>query len=295
MASLASIDRGLDLLETLSGEADGLSLGVLAERLDLPKSATHRLLTALVARRFAVQDPLTQRYRLSIRLALLAFRHLDATGLPDLAQPILDRLAAETGEHVRLAVLEGERLIWIARAQGASRGLRYDPEMGQEVVLHATATGKAWLATLPEETALRLVIARGFETPPHFGRRAVKTVSALRQHLAETRRRGYGLAVEEGEPDTAAIAAVVRGSDALVVGTVSVAAPLTRFTGERRERAVHSLLAAVGEMSALWPVRRRHSAARSAVAPESDAGRVVVLAAAAGARPPRLKRKGAMP
>jgi DNA-binding IclR family transcriptional regulator len=269
MASVASIDRCLDLFESLSGVADGLPLGVLARQLDLPKSAMHRLLTTLVARGFAMQDPATQRYRLSLQLARLAFRHLDAAGLPDVAQPVLGRLAAETGEHVRLAVLEGERLIWIARAQGAGAGLRYDPEMGQEVVLHATATGKAWLATLPEDAALRLVIAGGFATPPQFGRRALKTVNALRAHLAETRRRGYGLAVEEGAPDTAAIAAVVRGSDAAgapVVGTISVAGPLSRFTGERRERAAQNLLAAAREMSALWPVRRRQSAARSDVA-----------------------------
>ena len=71
--------------------------------------------------------------------------------------------------------------------------------MGREVVLHATATGKAWLATLPEDEALRLVVARGFPVPRHadpgtFGKGVVRTIDELRAHLRETRRRGYALA-----------------------------------------------------------------------------------------------------
>lgn len=287
MASVASVERCLDALEILSGEADGLPLGVVADRLSLPKSATHRLLTALVQRRFAIQDTVNQHYTLSFRLAQLGFRRLDALRFPEVAQPILDRLAAETGEHVRLAVVEGRGMVWIARAQGASRGLRYDPEMGQGVVLHATATGKAWLATLPEDEALTIVLARGFAAPAHFGRRAVRTVTALRQHLAETRRRGYGLAIEEGEAGTAAIAAIVRdgeAADAPVVGTISVAGPLGRLVGDARAHTAERLLAATREMSIMWPVRRRQRAANSVGEAPANGDRAPA--------PTRLKRTG---
>ena len=85
-----------------------------------------------------------------------------------------------------MSVVEGEGLVWIARAQGATLGLRYDPPMGGDVVLHATATGKAWLATLPEQDALRIVCARGFTTPEGFGKRALRSVDELRRHLDET-------------------------------------------------------------------------------------------------------------
>ncbi|HKX10388.1 MAG TPA: IclR family transcriptional regulator, partial [Stellaceae bacterium] len=203
---VAAIDRCLGLLEALTPEPEGLPLGDLADRLDLPKSATHRMLATLTQHGYVRQDPATQAYVLSLKLALLAFRYLDARRLPDAAQSVLDRLARETGEYCRLAVVEGEELVWIARAQGASQGLRYDPDMGQDVVLHATATGKAWLATLPEEEALRLVCARGFHAPPHAGKRVVAGVSGLRQHLAETRQRGYALAIEEGEVGIIALA-----------------------------------------------------------------------------------------
>src|SRR5262245_52909711 len=168
--TVAAIERCLGLIEVLAGESASLELGALAARAGMPKSAAHRTLTTLVARGLVVQDPATQGYALSLRFATLAFRNLDARRLPDLAQGALDALARATGEYCRLAVVEGESLVWIARAQGATAGLRYEPDMGDEVVLHATATGKAWLATLPENEALRIVCARGFAAQGSMGR-----------------------------------------------------------------------------------------------------------------------------
>jgi DNA-binding IclR family transcriptional regulator len=242
----------------------------LAERLEMPKSATHRLLQSLLDRGYVQQDPASQGYALSFKVALLGFRYLDARRLPDVAQAALDRLAAAAGEYCRMAVVAGEELIWVARAQGATQGLRYDPPMGRDVVLHATATGKAWLATLPEETALRIVCARGFATPTGLGARAVKTVDEMRQHLAATRALGYASAIEEGEPGTVAMAAAFRtydSVDAPVAGTVSIAGPLVRLTDARVAELAPLLLATAREISALWPLRQRQSIARDTTAP----------------------------
>ena len=129
----------------------------MARRLEMPKSAAHRLLTTLVNRGFAVQDETSQRYRLTVKLAAVGFRVLAGAGTSDICQPSLDRLAVRTGELVRLALVERDALFWIAKSQGALSGLRYDADLGQEVVLHATATGKAWLSTMTDAAAANLV------------------------------------------------------------------------------------------------------------------------------------------
>src|SRR5262245_43478377 len=104
--TVASVDRCVSLIEALAGEPAGLDLGLIAERIDMPKSATHRMLATLVQRGYVVQNP-DPSYALSLRLAVLGFRNLDARGLPDMAQTALDRLARSTGEYCRLAVIEG--------------------------------------------------------------------------------------------------------------------------------------------------------------------------------------------
>lgn len=258
--TIAAVERALKLIEALAGEPDGVDLSLLAERLDMPFSATHRLLATLAERGFVRQDVHSDAYGLTLKLAQLAFRDLDSRGLPDAGQIVLDRLAAATREYCRLAVVEGDDLIWIARSQGATAGLRYEPPMGAGPVLHATATGKAWLASLPEAEALRIVFARGFAGDERTGPNALRDVDALRAHLHETRRRGFAIAVEEGEIGIVAMATTFRaGPDpaAPVAGTLSVAGPLPRMPEERHPAVAEALRQAAGEMAEIWPLRRR--------------------------------------
>lgn len=262
--SVGSVDRCLEIIEVLADHPEGMPLSVISERFGLPKSATHRLLTTLSNRRFVVQDPVTQHYRPTMRLVTLGFRFLAATKLPELCQPVLDELAKRTEELVRMSVVDGDSLTWVAKAQGARASLRYDPIMGREVVLHATATGKAWLASLPEADAVRIALRHGFDTAP-VGPKAIHSVEELLADLRKTRGRGYGAVSEEAEPGVAAVAAVIRdGADevAPAVGTVSIAGPSVRMTAARIAEMVPALRAAADELSALWPVRQQHLAVR---------------------------------
>jgi IclR family transcriptional regulator, acetate operon repressor len=250
--------RSLDLLELLAASPDALAVTEIGVRLALPKSAVHRLLALLLDKGFVHRDEASARYSLTLKLAMLGLRHFAGLGLTDVAQPILDRLAAESGELARLAIVENDRLVWVAKAQGARHGLRYDPDTGLNVVLHATAVGKAWLATLPEKEALRIVAATRFATPAHFGPNAIRTLEPFRAALQEARARGFGTAIEEGEAGTAAVAVVFRASadpQAPVAGTLSVAGPLGRFPASRRAAFARTLTAAAKELASVWPIR----------------------------------------
>lgn len=258
--SVAAVTRCLDVLECLVGVAGGCELGEIAERLDSPRSAVHRILATLLERGWVVQDDVTQRYALSLRLSTLAFHDLDVRLVTDVVQATLDELARQTREYCRLAIVEGDTLAWVSRAQGAVNGLRYDADMGQEVALHATATGKAWLATLPTEQAVRIVCARGFFAHLRLGPRALSTIDELERHLAETRARGYAIAIEEAEPGIVALAATFRAEprpDAAVAGTLSVAGPISRITPERYPPIGAALASAVASIESVWRLRVR--------------------------------------
>jgi DNA-binding IclR family transcriptional regulator len=251
------IERVLDILTLLADHPQGLPISDVSRQLDLPKSAVHRLLSILLRRGLAVQDEYSQRYRMTVKLAAIGFRFLAASGITEICQPSLDRLAARTGELVRLALVEDDALIWIAKAQGALSGLRYDPDMGQAVVLHATATGKAWLATLDEAQAVALVKARGFVVPSRFGRPIVRDETSLRAELALTRERGWGTSIEEGEPGTCAVAcAIMDPQSRRAIGTVSVAGPAARLPPDRIAAIAPDVQATAAEIADLWPSRK---------------------------------------
>lgn len=265
--------RALLLLEHLAGHPSGQMLTELCESLSLPKGAVHRLLALLQEAGFVQQEESKGRYGLTLKLTMLGLRHYVSIGIDDLVQPILDRLAADTGELARLAVADGDRLVWMAKAQGARSGLRYDPDFdhdtGHDVILHATATGKAWLASMPQDQALAIVAASGLRTPERFGPAVARTLDAAGAMIAATRVKGYGEAVEEGEPGTAAVAVAVHDagsrSRGRAVATLSLAGPMVRFGAERRSLLASRLAAAARDVGGVWPLRAA-SAREAAVA-----------------------------
>jgi len=251
-------ERCLAIIELLADGARELPLGEIAERLTLPKSGAHRLLATLVDLGWAEKDPDTSFYRLTMRLALLGQQFYVATGIPDICQPILDGFAQQCREFARLAVVDGHSLVWVAHAQGASGGLMYQPSLTSNTVpLFATASGKAWLATLPSEEAMRFVMKNGgLKDADRYGPNVIRTIEALLRELKATARRGYGLAFNEAEFGVTAVAAAIRaGEGGSALGTVSIAGPSARITEKRAHELAPIVLRTAGELSSLWPLR----------------------------------------
>ena len=267
-------ERCLAIIELLAQGARELPLGEIAECLSLPKSGAHRLLTTLVEIGWAERNRATGFYRLSMRLAVLGQQFYVATGIPDICQPLLDRLARQCREFVRLAVVDGHALVWVAHAQGASSGLMYQPSLASNTVpLFATASGKAWLATLSHDEAMQIVAKNGgLKDADRYGPNVVRSMDALLRELRATARRGYGLALSEAEFGVTAVAAAIRSDDeATTLGTVSIAGPSARITEKRVQELAPLVLRSARELADLWPLRKRHvqeprSRARRAIA-----------------------------
>lgn len=244
------LERTLAVLELLAANAQGLPLYEVADQLHIPRSATHRILTSLVEHGYVRQERQLGAYLLTAKLTSLAFTFLAASGITDFAQPILDRLARESGELVRLAMIDGRELIWVAKSQGSPFGLRYDPDMGQVGRLSCSASGHAWLSCLPEEEAVALVEAQGYGTRRDFGPRAPETRAALLKYLRAARKRGFSVTMQTYTPWMNACAAPVRSaSTAEVTGTVVIAGPNVRLTEARMLELGPLLMDAARELS----------------------------------------------
>ncbi len=258
------IERSLAVLELLTLQAAGRGLFEIADQLRIPRSATHRILALLTAQGYVRQDRYHGVYRLTAKIASLGFTFLARSGVTDLAQPILDRLARESGELVRLAIVDERSLTWVAKAQGSPYGLRYDPEMGQVARLSCSASGMAWLLCLLDEEALALIEAQGVGSPAEYGPRAPRTPAAFIKLLHQARKQGYSEMVQTFAPGMAAMAAPVRHAvTSDVVGTVSIAGPHLRFTERLMQQLVPALLDSAKELSSamiaspIWSGRRK--------------------------------------
>jgi IclR family acetate operon transcriptional repressor len=189
-------------------------------------------------------------YVLTIKLVSLGLAFLSASGVVDVAQPSLDALAETSRELVRLAIVDGDELVFVAKAQGATRGLRYDLDMGLSVSLSCSAAGHAWLSTLSDDEATALVAKQGLGSPQEHGPRAPTSIAAVLACVRATRRRGYAMISDMFAPAMASLAApvVYRGC---TLGAVTIAGPMVRMTEERMVALSDALRHTADEVASL--------------------------------------------
>jgi DNA-binding IclR family transcriptional regulator len=245
-----ALDRGLLILEHLAAHPDGLPLTLIADALDIPKSACHRLVVELNARGYVRQLNARGDYVMTTKVASLGLSFLSASGIVDIAQPLIERLADLSGELARLSVVDDDRLTWVAKAEGNRKGFRYDPDMGRDSRLSCTSSGHAWLLTLSDEEAVALVSRQGFGQPRDYGPNAPTTVKALLGFLHAARVRGYAMIDEVFAPGMSAVAVPVQRRGRPALGVLSIAGPRTRLTTARIQALAPALLDAAAELAA---------------------------------------------
>jgi DNA-binding IclR family transcriptional regulator len=257
--SIASVERALKIIEWLADMPEGLSFSEIVERLGgVNKAIAFKLLNTLEACGYVFHNDRTANYCLTLRVSNLALRKLSGARLLDQSRAILLPLADHTGELVRLAVVEDiaplPRLTWVLSLLPRRQVLQIDPNYSLEIGLHTHAAGKAWLATLPFEQALKLVKARKFRAmTPH----SIVTPEGFRKELKRTAAQGYALSFEEHAVGVSAVGAAVFGQrldgTTACVGVVTVAAPTARRNREDFLAWVPAVKAAAARLGASWP------------------------------------------
>lgn len=245
----AVLQRSFRILEELAIAPEGRTLTELVSELDLPLSATHRLLADLIEQGYVRKDERRGEFLLTMKMPALGLRFLSAAGIADIAQPILERLAVQCGELVRLALVEDEQLIYVAKAQGARQGIVYDPEMGRPVTLSVSAAGIVWLSTKSEEEAMALVSKQGFGTPAEFGPLAPTTFKALMPMVEMARSRKFATTRDMFLPAMSSMAATVCGPSGEVRAVLIIAGPMSRLTQDRMEELAPALQATASKLS----------------------------------------------
>jgi DNA-binding IclR family transcriptional regulator len=125
------------------------------------------------------------------------------------------------------------------------------------VPLYATASGKAWLATLKSDDIVQKIVKNGgFKDADRYGPNVQRSIESLLRDVKKTAQRGYGIANSEAEPGVTAIAAAIcSGGDGAALGTVSVAGPSVRMTDARIQELAPLVRQCAAELASLWPLR----------------------------------------
>jgi IclR family KDG regulon transcriptional repressor len=226
--STNSLERALALLETVEKTSGGLRHAEISRRLRIPKSTCSWILARLERQGYLICDGDTGRYKMGLKAIALAHGALRELGFRSCAEPVLYRIASETGLAAGIGVLEGGQVLIVDRVEapefsGSGRLSDERPrdqrEIGRELPAHSTALGKVLLAYLPRNTLPacldKLVLAR--RTP-----RTIVSRADLLVELRKIRRRGYATADEEHSRGLRAISAPIFDFTGAVPAAISL-------------------------------------------------------------------------
>jgi IclR family acetate operon transcriptional repressor len=233
-----SVERTLDILESLVEFGSEVGLVEISQAVSLPLATVHRLLGTLIARGYVKQNQHNRKYSLGFRALQMGHEMRQRFSLRLEARPFLQRLVQCVGESANLAVLDDGEVVYIDQAQ-SSRILRMFTQVGNRLPVHSTGSGKALLAFLPSDVVDGILRRFGMSvrTP-----RTITDPNTFRNELAVIRERGYALDDEEQEDGVRCLAVPVRDASGQVVASLSISGPVTRLNDQQVHSVIPELL-----------------------------------------------------
>ena len=236
-----SLERGLQLLETVAASARPVSLAESARRTGLHRSTAHHLLQSLVGIGYLRQNAETRCYELSAKPFQLTGQAWSGEQLAAIGQPFLAEVTRRGGEGSSLAAYRDGAVTVVAKREHDGP-VRVVQDVGARRPLHCTAVAKAilpWLSK-PELEGLLARIRFVRHTPKTIASRA-----AFETELRRIRTAGYALDDEEHIEGIRCIAMPVFGHTGEVLASLCTLGPKSRMTYQR----LRELRAPLGELS----------------------------------------------
>jgi len=235
--TLKSLERGLDLLLLFSRDRPVLSLHEISQALEIPQSSVYRLLATCRKKNVIVRDPRTRKYALDaglLRLQAAIRAHLDITRI---ATPHLEDLAVRSGETSQLYLLQGAEVI-CADAINSPNIIRFIPEKGKGLPLHAPAAGRAILAFLSEAFLASYIRQPGLRAMTPY---TVTDPQLLRSILSEIRSQGFATSFQQMYMGARGVAVPLFDHETTAIGSLGLSGPDPRFTEQRARELVPAL------------------------------------------------------
>ena len=234
-----SLARGLEVIRVFTRHKPKMTLSEVAHATDMTRATVRRFLLTLVREGYVETDG--KHFRLRPKVLELGFSVLSSMDLWDVAQPVMNELSAKLQESCFAAILDGDSVIYVARAN-SNRLVSVGINIGSRVPAHCVSTGRVLLASRAEED-LHSYLEEAQLTK--FTPNTVTSKVKLRGLIEEVRRQGWSIVDQELEIGLRSISVPIRNRFGEVVAALNVCCPSSRISPEEvRTHVLTELLAA---------------------------------------------------
>ena len=241
---MESLARGLSVIRAFGQGRSVLSCAEVAAITGLSRAAARRCLHTLTVLGYV--SATDGAYQLTPAILSLGQGYLGATSLASLAQPVLDRLSDRIQEATGVAALDGEDVVFLARAS-ARRLLSVNVSVGSRLPAACTASGRVLLAFGQPALVTRFL---GRVKLQRFTARTIVDRKELRAEIDRVREQDYAVVDQELELGLRSLAVPIRRHDGIVVAALNVGVQAGRVDARALRELLPALRAAADEIGA---------------------------------------------
>jgi IclR family pca regulon transcriptional regulator len=250
---MLSLARGLAAIRAFGGGDPQLSVADVARIAGLSRASARRCLHTLTVLGYAAAA--NGRYELTPAILTLGEAYLSSMSVARVAQPVLERVSEELHESSSVAVLDGDEIVYVARA-AARRILAISLAVGSRLPAACTSMGRVLIANADADDRARFL--RRVKLP-RYTERTITDKTALAAELDAVRAQGYAIVDQELELGLRSCAVPIARRDGTVVAALNVGAHAARADAAALRREVVPLLRkAADEIGAALGTPREH-------------------------------------
>ncbi|WP_297107516.1 IclR family transcriptional regulator [uncultured Devosia sp.] len=219
---MGGLAKGLSVIEAFTADRPRQSISDVSAASGLDRATARRCLLTLAHLGYADYDG--KYFTLTPRILRLGTACLATMPLPQMVQPLLDRLSDELGESSSVSILDEAEIVYVARAaQRKVMSIALMP--GSRLPAFCTSMGRVMLAALSEAEARKLL-----ESTPPVARtpHTITDIEALMAILETVRAQGYALIDQEVELGLRSIAVPVANARGKVIAALNIGLPVNR-------------------------------------------------------------------
>jgi IclR family pca regulon transcriptional regulator len=220
---VASLEKGLSVIEAFDATRPRLTLADVAKLTGSTRAGARRYLRTLTRLGYAEFDG--RYFNLSPRILRLGYAYLSSASIPAKLQPFLEKISEQTGESSSAAMLDGDEIVYIARA-ATRRIMSVGLGVGSRLPIYCTSLGRAVLAHRPD-AEIDAYLERVRLEPRT--RMTLTDKAELREALFKVRVQGFAAINEELEIGLRSIAVPVPQQDGTVNIAINIGTQAARF------------------------------------------------------------------
>jgi IclR family pca regulon transcriptional regulator len=233
---IEGLGKGLRVIEAFDDDHSRLTASEAAALTGLTRTAARRFLLSLC--HFGYADTDGKHYWLAPRILRLGQSYLNASRLPRLAQPVVQRASMQSGQTVNLSVLDGHEIVYVARSN-PPRFVSIGYQVGVRVPAHVVTPGTVILATWPEDRLDAWIAAHDFAA---FTAQTVTDAARFREAVLHARALNYWITEQQLDPGLRGIAVALRDRKGECQGAIGMTVQSTAFTAEQMAERLLPLL-----------------------------------------------------